>query len=126
MAKSVLADVTFHAYGASSANLAAAVLGSLAVYKKLLCIDVPRELQTQSSKMYIIFAHASFEPDHPSRQAGIGAVLCSSGAFKSFFSLHVGMNCRTVLNKTGRKTMIFELKIFHGMVLPQTMVGTSL
>ena len=111
--KRVLADVTFHAYGASSAKVSAAVLASLAIYKKPLCIDVPREVQTQSSKMYIIFADASFEPDHPSWQAGIGAVLRSSdGAFKSFFSEHVGMDCRAVLNKTERKTIIFELDFF--------------
>ena len=111
VAKRVLADVTFHADGASFAKVSAAVLASLAIYKELLCIDVPRELQTQSSRMYIIFADASFEPDHPSWEGGIGAVLCSSdGAFKSFFSEHVGMDCRSVLNKTGRKAMIFELE----------------
>ena len=104
-----------YAYGASSSptKVSAAVLASLAIYRKLLCVDVPRELQAQNSNMYIIFADASFEPDHPSWQAGIGAVLClSDEAFISFFSEHVGSECRTVLNKTGRKTMILELEFF--------------
>ncbi len=105
VAKKVLADVAFHAYAATSSKLPTEVLTSLAFYKTLLRVDVPRELRAGNDKLYLIFSDALFEPEHPSWQAGIGAVLCAStGSSIHFFSEHIEAECR--------KTMIFQVEFF--------------
>ena len=86
---------------------------SLVLYKKLLDVDVPRELRIGSNKSFCVFTDASFEPDHPEWQAGLGAVLCSTeGKIIQYFSVHADAALREKLNVSQRKTIIFELEFF--------------
>ena len=113
LAKKVLAVITNHAYGSTTSQISADMVKSLVLYKKLLNTDVPRELRVGSNKSFFIFTDASYEPDHPSWQAGLGAVLCSSeGHIVQYFSVHADLALREKLNGTRRKTIIFELEFF--------------
>ena len=85
----------------------------MVLYKKLLSVDVPHELPVASEKSVILFTDASFEPDHPTWQAGIEAVLCSKGGdILQYFSVHAETTLRDKLNVSKRKTIIFELEFF--------------
>ena len=113
LAKKVLAVITSHAYGSSTSQLSADTVKSLVLYKKLLGVDVPRELRIGSSKSFFVFTDASFEPDHPLWQAGLGAVLCSTeGKIIQYFSVHADAVLREKLNVSQKKTIIFELEFF--------------
>ena len=105
--------ITNHAYGSTTSQISADMVKSLVLYKKRLNTDVPRELRVGSNKSFFIFTDASYEPDHPSWQAGLGAVLCSSeGHIVQYFSVHADLALREKLNGTRRKTIIFELEFF--------------
>ena len=113
LAKKVLAVITGHAYGSSTSQLSPNLVTSLVLYKKLLDVDVPRELRIGSNKSFCVFTDASFEPDHPEWQAGLGAVLCSTeGKIIQYFSVHADAALREKLNVSQRKTIIFELEFF--------------
>ena len=113
LAKKVLAVITNHAYGSSTSQLSADMVKSLVLYKKLLSVDVPRELRVGSDRSFFVFTDASFEPDHPSWQAGLGAVLCSrEGHIIQYFSVHADAALREKLNVSRKKTIIFELEFF--------------
>ena len=113
LAKKVLAVITGHAYGSSTSQLSPKLVTSLVLYKKLLDVDVPRELRIGSNKSFCVFTDASFEPDHPEWQAGLGAVLCSTeGKIIQYFSVHADAALREKLNVSQRKTIIFELEFF--------------
>ena len=113
LAKKVLAVITSHAYGSSTSQLSADMVKSLVLYKKLLGVDVPRELRIGSNRSFFVFTDASFEPDHPSWQAGLGAVLCSTeGRIIQYFSVHADAALRKKLNVSQKKTIIFELEFF--------------
>ena len=113
LAKKVLAVITSHAYGSSTSQLSADTVKSLVLYKKLLGVDVPRELRIGSNKSFFVFTDASFEPDHPLWQAGLGAVLCSTeGKIIQYFSVHADAVLREKLNVSQKKTIIFELEFF--------------
>ena len=113
LAKKVLAVITNHAYGSSTSQISADMVKSLVLYKKLLGIDVPRELRVGSERSFFVFTDASFEPDHPSWQAGLGAVLCSGDVqIIQYFSVHADAALREKLNVSRKKTIIFELEFF--------------
>ena len=113
LAKKVLAVITGHAYGSHSSRVSPEVVSSLALYRDLLKVDVPRELRVGSGKSFILFTDASFEPDHPEWQAGLGGVLCTSdGAIVQFFSVHMPPQLREKLNVSKKKKIIFELEFF--------------
>ena len=113
LAKKVLAVITGHAYGSSTSRLSPNLVTSLVLYKKLLGVDVPRELRIGENKSFCVFTDASFEPDHPEWQAGLGAVLCSTeGKIIQYFSVHADAALREKLNVSRRKTIIFELEFF--------------
>ncbi len=107
------AVITSHAYGSSTSQLSADMVKSLVLCKKLLGVDVPRELRIGSDRSFFVFTDASFEPDHPSWQAGLGAVLCSrEGHIIQYFSVHADAALREKLNVSRKKTIIFELEFF--------------
>ena len=113
LAKKVLAVITGHAYGSSSPKISSDVIASLTLYRSLLKVDVPRELRVGGGQSVILFTDASFEPDHPSWQAGLGAVLCSGdGNITHFFSAHMDQKLRDQLNVARKKKIIFELEFF--------------
>ncbi len=111
LAKKVLAVITNHAYGSSSSQISQDVISSLVLYKKLLGVDVPREL-----RVILLFTDASFEPEHPSWQAGLGAVLCSNdGQILHFFSVQADSALRDKLN-VQEKNYHLRARVFHYLV----------
>ena len=68
---------------------------SLVLYKKLLGVEVPRELRVGSERSVFVFTDASYEPEHPSWQAGLGSVLCSKKV-RSFSTSQSMLTLRSV------------------------------
>ena len=73
----------------------------------------PREVHRSISQVFFIFTDACFEPESSSVKAGIGAVLAdSSGKITHFFSVALEDVLVNAINKSERKTVIFELELF--------------
>ena len=113
MAKKALSIVTEHAYCSKSASLDDETMSALKLYRACLMSQRPRTVHRSISKVFFIFTDACFEPESSSVKADIGAVLVdSSGKVTHFFSTSLRDNLVDEINKTQRKTVIFELELF--------------
>ena len=113
LAKKALSIVTEHAYCSKSATLDDETISALKLYRTCLESQRPRTVHRSISKVFFIFADACFEPESSSVKAGIGAVLVgSSGKVTHFFATSLKDNLVDEINKSQRKTVIFELELF--------------
>ena len=83
------------------------------LYRTCLESQRPRAVHRPISKAFLIFTDACLESDASSVKAGIGAVLVdSSGKATHFFATSLKDNLVDDINKSQRKTIIFELELF--------------
>ena len=113
LAKKAVSIVTEHAYCSKNAVLDDETISALKLYRTCLESQRPRAVHRSISKAFLIFTDACFEPDASSVKAGIGAVLVdSSGKVTHFFETSLKDNLVDDINKSQRKTIIFELELF--------------
>ena len=113
MAKKALSTVTEHEYCSKNATLDDETISALKLYRACLESQRPRAVHRSISKVFLIFTDACFEPDASSVKAGIGAVLVdSSGKVTHFFAASLKDSLVDDINKSQRKTIIFELELF--------------
>ena len=111
LAKKALSIVTEHAY--SPKNVDAETISALRLYLSCLESQRHRAVYRSISQVFFIFTDACFEPDSSSVKAGIGAVLVdSSGKATHFFAANLKDELVDDINKSQRKTIIFELELF--------------
>ena len=113
LAKKALSIVTEHAYASKNATLDVETVSALKLYLSCLESQRPRAVRRSISQVFLIFTDACFEPDSSSVKAGIGAVLVdSSGKVTHFFATNLKDDLVNDINKSHRKTIIFELELF--------------
>ena len=110
LAKKAFSIVTEHAYCSKSAALDDETISALKLYRTCLESGRPRTVHRSISKAFFIFTDACFEPDSSSVKAGIG--VGSSGKVTHFFATSLKDNLVNEINKSQRKTVIFELELF--------------
>ena len=71
ISRTCLAVVTQHAYSKTGPKLSAKAVSALSLYLVMLTCDEPRVLAKASSKTWMIFTDASFEPGHDKPEAGL-------------------------------------------------------
>ena len=114
LAKKALSIVAEHAY--SPKNVDAETISALRLYLSCLESQRPRAVYRSISQVFFIFTDACFEPDSSSVKAGIGAVLVdSSGKATHFFTANLKDELVDDINKSQRKTIIFELELFASL-----------
>ena len=88
-------------------------ISALKLYLSCLEPQRPRTVHLSISQVFFIFTDACFEPESSSVKAGIGAVPAdSSGKITHFFSVALEDVLVNAINKSERKTVIFELELF--------------
>ena len=88
-------------------------ISALKLYLSCLESQRPRAVHRSISQVFFIFTDACFEPDSSSVKAGIGAVLAdASGEITHFFSIALDDVLVNDINKSQRKTVIFDLELF--------------
>ena len=88
-------------------------ISALKLYLSCLESNRPRAVHRSISQVFLIFTDACFEPDSSSVKAGLGAVLVtSSGKVTHFFLANLKDNLVSDINRSLRKTIIFELELF--------------
>ena len=107
LAKKALSIVTGHAYSSKNATLDAETISALRLYLSRLESQRPRAVHQSISQGFFIFTDACFEPDSSSVKAGIGAVLADASG-----KVALGDVLVNDINKSQRKTVIFELELF--------------
>ena len=107
LAKKALSIVNGHAYSSKNATLDAETISALRLYLSRLESQRPRAVHRSISQVFFIFTDACFEPDSSSVKAGIGAVLADASA-----KVALGDVLVNDINKSQRKTVIFELELF--------------
>ena len=113
LAKKALSIVTEHAYCSKNATLDDETISALKLYRTCLESQRPRTVHRSISKVFFIFTDACFEPDSSSVKAGISAVLVDSSCkVTHFFATSLKDNRVDEINKSQRKTVIFELELF--------------
>ena len=113
LAKKALSIVTEHAYTSKNATLDVETVSALKLYLSCLESQRPRAVHRSISQVFFIFTDACFEPDSSSVKAGIGAVLVVSyGKMTHVFAANLKDDLVNDINKSQRKTIIFELELF--------------
>ena len=113
LAKKALSIVTEHACSSKNATLDVETVSALKLYLSCLESQRPRAVHRSLSQVFLIFTDACFEPDSLSVKAGIGAVLVDSyGKVTHFFAANLKDDLVNDINKSQRKTIIFELELF--------------
>ena len=113
LAKKAVSIVTEHTYSSKNATLDVETVSALKLYLSCLELQRPRAVHRSISQVFFIFTDACFEPDSSSVKAGIGAVLVdSSGKVTHFFAANLKDDLVNDINKSQRKTIIFELELF--------------
>ena len=88
-------------------------ISALKLYLSCLESQRPRAVHRSISQVFFIFTDACFEPDSSCVKAGIGAVLADASAkISHFFSVALDDVLVNNINKSQRKTVIFELEVF--------------
>ena len=111
ISRTCLAVVTQHAYSKTGPKLSPKAVSALSLYLVMLTCDEPRVLAKASSKTWMIFTDASFEPGRDEPEAGIGGVLVNpAGKPTHYFSCKLSSENITRLNPNNADTIIFELE----------------
>ena len=120
VSKKCLAVITSHAYSDFGPVLSTESKHALALFLKLISMDVPREVSLSKLATWFLFTDACYEPDDPARKAGVGAVLVNNrGVQYGFFSHFLDDSFLERMNVAKRRTIIFEcelLAIFLAML----------
>ena len=113
LAKKALSSVTGNAYSSRNATLDVETITALKLYLSCLESRRPRAVHRSISQVFFIFTDACFEPDSSSVKAGVAAVPADAcGKVTHFFSVALGDVLVNDINKSERKTVIFELELF--------------
>ena len=113
LAKKALSIVTEHAHTSKNATLDVETVSALKLYLSCLESQRPRAVHRSISQAFFIFTDACFEPDSSNVKAGIGAVLVVSyGKVTHVFAANLKDDLVNDINKSQRKTIIFELELF--------------
>ena len=113
LARKALSIVTEHAYSTRSSTISAETADALRLYLSCLESQRPRVVQRSISQVFFIFTDACFEPEALDVKAGVGAVLVdSTGKVMHFLAACVEDQIVQEINKSQRKTVIFELELF--------------
>ena len=119
ISRTCIAVVTQHAYSRTGPKLSPKAVSALSLYLVMLTCDEPRVLAKASSKTWMIFTDASFEPGRDEPEAGIGGVLVNpAGKPTHYFSCKLSSENITRLNPNLRTGVPCSIVCLQVMVLP--------